>query len=149
MESIKNKKAYFNYFFEETFEAGLVLQGWEVKSMLNRSVNFENAHLYIKNGEIFILNLQINPLITAPHYAESARTRKLLLHKKEIMEMIGKVERKSFALVPVKIYKKKNKFKVEIALARGKKTYDKKEILKARDLNRETNLILKSKNKIS
>lgn len=147
MEAIINKKARFNYTLEETIEAGIQLQGWEVKPILNRKVNLDVSHIYIRDGEIFLMNAQINPDSTTSSWnkAENTRTRKLLLKKKEIMQLIGKVEQKGYTLVPTKIYRTNNKIKVEIALAKGKKAHDKRETIKERDWEREQGKLLKSK----
>ncbi len=149
MEPIINKKAKFNYFLEDSFECGLMLQGWELKPMLKRKVNLDMSHVIIKDGEIFLLNCNITPESTADLFnkPDSTRTRKLLLHKKEIMHLLGKVEQKGYTLVPYKIYKKGSKFKIEICLAKGKKIHDKRDTVKQRDWEREQSSILKRKNK--
>ncbi len=149
MEPIINKKAKFNYFLEDSFECGLMLQGWELKPMLKRKVNLDMSHVIIKDGEIFLLNCNITPESTADLFnkPDSTRTRKLLLHKKEIMHLLGKVEQKGYTLVPHKIYKKGSKFKIEICLAKGKKIHDKRDTVKQRDWEREQSSILKRKNK--
>ncbi len=149
MEAIINKKAKFNYFLEDSFECGIMLQGWELKPMLKRKVNLDMSHVIIKNGEVFLLNCNITPEKTADLFnkPEAARTRKLLLNKKEIMHLIGKVEQKGYTIVPHKIYKKGSKFKIEICLAKGKKTHDKRETVKQRDWEREQSSILKKRNK--
>ncbi len=148
MEPIINKKAKFNYFLEDSFECGLMLQGWELKPMLKRKVNLDMSHVIIKDGEIFLLNCNITPESTADLFnkPDSTRTRKLLLHKKEIMHLLGKVEQKGYTLVPHKIYKKGSKFKIEICLAKGKKIHDKRDTVKQRDWEREQSSILKRKN---
>ncbi len=149
MEPIINKKAKFYYFLEDSFECGLMLQGWELKPMLKRKVNLDMSHVIIKDGEIFLLNCNITPESTADLFnkPDSTRTRKLLLHKKEIMHLLGKVEQKGYTLVPHKIYKKGSKFKIEICLAKGKKIHDKRDTVKQRDWEREQSSILKRKNK--
>ncbi len=149
MEAIINKKAKFNYFLEDSYECGFVLQGWELKPMLKRKVNLDMSHVIIKDGEVFLLNCNITPESTADLFnkPDSTRTRKLLLHKKEIMHLIGKVEQKGYTIVPHKIYKKGAKFKIEICLAKGKKNHDKRETVKQRDWQREQSSILKNKNK--
>ncbi len=149
MEPIINKKAKFNYFLEDSFECGLMLQGWELKPMLKRKVNLDMSHVIIKDGEIFLLNCNITPESTADLFnkPDSTRTRKLLLHKKEIMHLLGKVEQKGYTLAPHKIYKKGSKFKIEICLAKGKKIHDKRDTVKQRDWEREQSSILKRKNK--
>ena len=133
-----NRKAKFNYFFKEFFEAGIVLSGSEVKSLRNGKVNIADAYAYDNRGEMFLVNSHI------PSYKESSyndhnpiRNRKLLLNKKEINKLIGRINREGFTLIPTKIYFKKGKAKIEIAVAKGKKQYDKRQTKKKRDWNRE------------
>lgn len=147
MEPIINKKARFNYHLEETFEAGIMLLGWELKPLLKRKINLDMSHVIIKDGELFLLNANITPEKTADLFSkpDAARTRKLLLHKKEIMQLIGKIEQKGYTLVPTKLYLKRNKFKLEIALAKGKKEHDKRETVKDRDWAREQANIMKKR----
>ncbi len=149
MEAIINKKAHFNFFLEDKYEAGIMLQGWELKPLTKRKISLDGTHVIIKNGEAFLLNANITPEDTTDtlNKAEATRTRKLLLHKKEIMQLIGKTEQKGYTLVVTKIYQKRGKFKVEIALAKGKKDHDKRETIKTRDLDREQRNILKQKSK--
>ena len=139
MEAIVNKKAWFNYHIEDTFEAGVVLHGWELKPILARKVNIDASHVVIRNGEVFLINAQVNPELTVSAFdkAEPTRTRKLLLHKKQIMQLMGKVEQKGYTIVVTKIYAKRNKVKVEIALAKGKNEHDKRHTIKDRDWERE------------
>ena len=133
-----NRKAKFNYFFLEFFEAGLVLKGSEVKSLRDGKANISESYAYDSNGEIFLINSHI------PSYKESSynnhnptRNRKLLLNQREINKLIGRVNREGFTLIPTKLYFKKGKAKVEIAVAKGKKHYDKRQVKKKRDWNRE------------
>ena len=133
-----NRKAKFNYFFLEFFEAGLVLKGSEVKSLRDGKANISESYAYDSNGEIFLINSHI------PSYKESSyndhdpkRNRKLLLNKKEINKLLGRVNREGFTLIPTKLYFKKGKAKVEIAVAKGKKQYDKRHTKKQRDWDRE------------
>ena len=133
-----NRKARFNYFFNEFFEAGLVLKGSEVKSLRDNKVNISESYAYDHNGEIFLVNSHI------PSYKESSyndhepnRNRKLLLNKKEINKLIGRINREGFTLIPTKLYFKKGKAKIEIAVAKGKKQFDKRQTKKQRDWNRE------------
>ena len=132
-----NRKAKFNYFFNEFFEAGIVLKGSEVKSLRDGKANISEAYAIDEQGEIFLLNSHI------PSYKESSynnhnpkRNRKLLLNKREINKLIGKVNREGYTLIPTKLYFKKGKAKVEIAVAKGKKHYDKRQVKKKRDWNR-------------
>lgn len=149
MEAIKNKKAHFKFAVEDTFEAGIVLQGWEVKPILARKVSLENTYVVVKDGELFLLNMQVNPeKNTSMHVGvDGTRTRKLLMKKSQIMHLIGKVEQKGFTIVPTKIYVKNRKVKVEIALAKGKNTHDKRQAVKERDTNRELASIMKNSTK--
>ena len=133
-----NRKARFNYFFYELLEAGIVLQGSEVKSIRNGKINISDSYGVEKNGEIFLINSHI------ASYKESSynnhnprRNRKLLLNKREINKLMGRVNREGFTLIPTKLYFKKGKAKVEIAVAKGKKQYDKRHTKKQRDWDRE------------
>jgi len=133
-----NRKARFNYFFNEFFEAGIVLKGSEVKSLRAGKVNISESYAYDVQGEIFLINSHI------PSYKESSynnhdpkRNRKLLFNKKEINKLMGRINREGFTLIPTKLYFKKGKAKVEIAVAKGKKQYDKRQVKKKRDWNRE------------
>ena len=149
MEAIQNKKARFKFAVEDTYEAGIVLQGWEVKPILARKVSLENTYVVVKDGELFLLNMQVNPeKHTATHVPiEGTRTRKLLMKKSQIMHLIGKVEQKGFTIVPTKIYVKNRKVKVEIALAKGKNEYDKRQTVKNRDTDRELASMMKNSTK--
>jgi len=133
-----NRKAKFNYFFNDFFEAGIALKGSEVKSLRDGKANISEAYAIDEQGEIFLLNSHI------PSYKESSynnhdpkRNRKLLLNKREINKLIGKVNREGYTLIPTKLYFKKGKAKVEIAVAKGKRQYDKRQVKKKRDWNRE------------
>ena len=133
-----NRKASFNYFFSEFFEAGIVLKSSEVKSLRSGKVNISDSYAYENSGELFLINSHI------PSYKESSynnhnptRNRKLLLNKKEINKLIGRVNREGFTLIPTKLYFKKGKAKIEIAVAKGKREYDKRQVKKKRDWNRE------------
>ena len=133
-----NRKAKFNYFFNEFFEAGIALKGSEVKSLRDGKANISEAYAIDEQGEIFLLNSHI------PSYKESSynnhdpkRNRKLLLNKREIDKLIGKVNREGYTLIPTKLYFKKGKAKVEIAVAKGKRQYDKRQVKKKSDWNRE------------
>lgn len=135
----QNRKAFYDYFIEETFEAGIMLTGTEVKSLRAGKANLKDSYARIKDGEIFLLNTHISPYNQADGFKqhEPERTRKLLLHKKEIMKLLGKTREKGYTLVPTKIYFKDGKAKVEIGLARGKTSYDKRDSIKTRDVKRE------------
>lgn len=135
----ENKKAVFNYEIIERLEAGISLLGSEVKSIREGRVSLKESWADIKDGEVFLLNCHISPYEPANRFNhEPMRPRKLLLHRQEIKRLTGKIKEKGLTLVPTKIYfNEKGKIKVELALARGKKAYEKKEVLKARDLERE------------
>jgi SsrA-binding protein len=134
----KNRKAWHNYHIEDEFEAGMVLKGTEVKSLRLGRVNLKDAYARIKNGEVFVYQMHISPYPFA-HYDnhDPLRPRKLLLHKREIKRLYGKVNEKGSALVPLKIYFKKGKIKISLALGTGKRKYDKREAIRRRDEQRE------------
>ncbi len=142
-----NKKAAFNYFFEERFEAGIVLEGWEVKSLREGKVQLTDGYVVVRNGELFIIGLQINPLRTpSTHISPNKqRTKKLLMHKEEIKRLIGKVEQKGYTLVPINLHWKNGKVKCEIALAKGKAEHDKRDTIKDREGKREVERAMKSR----
>ena len=133
-----NRKAQFNYFFDEIFEAGIVLKGSEVKSIRKGKVNISDSYAIDKNGEIVLINSHISSYKKSSYYDHNpTNERKLLLNKKEINKLIGKMQAEGFTLVPTKMYFKKGKAKIEIAVAKGKKQYDKRETKKNRDWNRD------------
>ncbi|KTC65711.1 SsrA-binding protein (plasmid) [Legionella adelaidensis] len=140
-----NKKARFEYFIEEEFEAGVVLEGWEVKSLRAGKINLSDSHVLIKKGEAWLLGAQIVPLPTASTHIhpDPTRTRKLLLNRKEINKLIGSVERQGYTVIPLNLYWKKNKIKAKIALAKGKKEHDKRDTIKERDWQRDKARIMK------
>ena len=140
-----NKKAVFNYAIEERYEAGMVLQGWEVKALRDGKVQLTDGYVVIKNGELFIIGCQINPLKTASTHVspDAVRTRKLLLHKEEIRRLIGKVEQKGSTLVPLNLHWKGGNVKCEIALAKGKGEHDKRNTIRDREGKREVERIMK------
>lgn len=140
-----NKKAKFDYFLGDRFEAGLALEGWEVKSLRAGKAQITDAHVILKGGEAFLLGGQIVPLLQASTHVhpDQTRTRKLLLHRNEIATLIGAVERKGFTIVPVALYWKNGFAKLEIALAQGKKAHDKRETIKDRDWARDKQRILR------
>ncbi|OGV29493.1 MAG: SsrA-binding protein [Legionellales bacterium RIFCSPHIGHO2_12_FULL_35_11] len=142
---IVNKKARFEYFIEEEFEAGLVLEGWEIKSLRAARVNLTDSHVIIKRSEAYLLGAQIQPLATTATHtnADPIRTRKLLLNRKELNKLIGSVERQGFTLIPISLYWKRNKIKMRLALARGKKEHDKRDTIKERDWQRDRSRIMK------
>jgi len=142
-----NKKAKFEYELEERFEAGLVLEGWEVKALRDKHIQLSESYVLLKNGEAYIIGMHISPLNTVSTHItpDPTRTRKLLLHKRELSKLIGSVDRKGFTLVPTALYWKRGKVKIEIALAKGKKTHDKRATEKKRDWAREKEKIMKSR----
>ncbi|MEO8802634.1 MAG: SsrA-binding protein SmpB [Rudaea sp.] len=145
-----NKRARHEYHIDERFEAGLSLQGWEVKSLRAGRINFGDSYATVKNGELFLFGASIPPLISASTHviADDRRTRKLLLHRAEIDKLIGAVERKGYTVVPTAMYWKHNRVKVEIGLAKGKQDHDKRAAEKERDWNREKQQTMRSKNKL-
>jgi len=140
-----NKRARHDYFIEDTFEAGMVLQGWEVKSMRAGKAQISESYVFIKDGEVWLSGCVIAPLLsTCTHIIpDSVRIRKLLLNRSEISKLIGAVDRKGYTLVALALYWKKGRAKLEIGLAKGKKDHDKRATLKDRDWKREKARILK------
>ncbi|MEN9478161.1 MAG: hypothetical protein RLZZ300_2302 [Pseudomonadota bacterium] len=141
-----NKKAFHDYFVEEKYEAGIVLEGWEVKAIRAGRMNIKESYVIIKGGELFLIGMHISPLTTASTHNkhDPTRTRKLLLHGREISKLIGKVERAGYALVPLDLHFLRGRIKLEIGLAKGKKQHDKRESEKERDWVREKSRIMKS-----
>jgi SsrA-binding protein len=141
----KNKKAYFNYELLESFEAGISLFGSEVKSIREGRISLKESYAEVKDGEVFLLHCHISPYEAANRFNhEPRRERKLLLHKQEIKRLTGKIKEKGLTLVPTKVLiNAKGKVKVEISLAKGKRTYQKKEVIKERDIQREVRTELK------
>jgi SsrA-binding protein len=144
-----NKKAAYNYFFEEKFEAGMVLQGWEVKALREGKVQLTDGYVVIKDGELYVIGCQINPLKTASTHVnpDSVRTKKLLMKKEEIRRLIGKVEQKGYTLVPLNLHWKAGKVKCEIALAKGKAEHDKRDTIKDREGKREVERAMKQRSR--
>jgi SsrA-binding protein len=146
MSIIQNKKARFDYFVEETYEAGMVLEGWEVKAIREGRAQIKESHVIIRNGEIYLLNSHISPLLSASSHVkpDPTRTRKLLLKGPEINRLIGKVEQRGYSLVPLDFHYKNGRVKCEIALAKGKKQHDKRDTLKDKDWDREKDRLMKT-----
>ncbi|HEX5388223.1 SsrA-binding protein SmpB [Hydrogenophaga defluvii] len=144
-----NKKAVFNYAIEERFEAGMVLHGWEVKALREGKVQLTDGYVLIRDGELFLIGCQINPLRTTSTHvsADAARTKKLLLHKAEISRLVGKVEQKGYALVPLNLHWKNGKVKCDIGLGRGKGEHDKRDTIKDREGKREVERAMKVHNR--
>ena len=149
MSIIQNKKAFHDYFIEDKYEAGIVLEGWEVKAIRDNRVNIKEAYVIIQKGEIFLLGCHITPMGNASTHInpDNIRTRKLLLNNDEIVKLIGKVERSGFTLVPIDMHFSKGRIKCEIGLAKGKKQYDKRQSEKEKDWKREKQQILSTANK--
>jgi len=143
---VTNRQAYRDYFIFETFEAGIELKGSEIKSLRQTRANIKDGFAKVENGEIFLYNLHISPYEFARREEiDAKRTRKLLLRKNQIAYIAVKIKEKGMSAVPLKVYFKKSLAKVEIALAKGKKFYDKREALKAKEANREIDRVLKNK----
>lgn len=149
MSIAQNKKAFHDYFIEEKHEAGIVLEGWEVKAIRAGHVNLKEAYVVIQRGEIYLIGCHITPLGSASTHIrpDATRTRKLLLHSEEIAKLIGKVERAGYTLVPLDMHYVRGRIKVQIGLAKGKKQYDKREAEKERDWQRERGRIMRAHNK--
>jgi len=142
-----NKKAAYNYFFEERFEAGMVLEGWEIKSLREGKVQLTDGYVVIREGELFLIGCQINPLGSASTHVrpEAQRTKKLLLAKQEIRRLVGKTEQKGYTLVPLNLHWKAGRIKCEVALAKGKAEHDKRDTIKEREGKREVERAMKSR----
>lgn len=140
-----NRKAHFEYFIEDRFEAGLVLEGWEVKSLRAGRVQLDQSYVIIQHGAAWLFGCLITPLQTASTHIEPdpTRTRKLLLNQRELNKLIGSVERKGYTIVPLNLYWKNNRVKLEIGLAKGKKLHDKRATEKDRDWDRQKQRLLK------
>ena len=149
MSITENRKSRHDYFIEEKYEAGLMLHGWEVKAIRAGRVQLKEAYVVIKNGEVFLIGAHISALPTASTHIhpDATRTRKLLLHAEEISRLIGKVERAGYTLIPLDLHFKKSRIKLEIGLAKGKKTHDKRETIKERDTQREIQRAMRSHNR--
>ncbi len=149
MSIAQNKKAYFDYFIEDKYEAGIVLEGWEVIAIRDHRINIKEAYVVIMRGEIFLIGCHITPLGMASTHVrpDAIRTRKLLLHNEEIAKLIGKVERAGYTLVPLDMHYKGGRIKVEIGLGKGKKQHDKRDTIKERDWDRDKARIMRAHNK--
>jgi len=141
----ENRKARFDYFIEDRYEAGLALAGWEVKAMRAGRAQLKEAYVYLRGGEAFLIGAHISPLPTTSTHvpADPVRTRKLLLHRSELQHLIGAVERRGYTLIPLELHWKNGRAKIEIGLAKGKKQHDKRATEKARDWQREKARILR------
>jgi SsrA-binding protein len=143
----RNRKALHDYFIEERFEAGVALEGWEVKSLRAGRVQLDQGYIFLKNGEAFLFGALITPLQTASTHIhpDPQRTRKLLLKKRELSKLIGNVERKGYTLMPLSLYWKDNRVKLEVGLAKGKQLHDKRASEKEKDWAREKQRLLKKR----
>lgn len=139
MTIIDNKKAFFDYFIEERYEAGIVLDGWEVKAIRAGRAQLKEAYVVVRDAELYLFGAHISPLATASTHVKSdpTRSRKLLLKAEEIRRLIGKVERAGYTLVPLDLHYTRGRIKCEVGLAKGKKLYDKRDVEKKRDWERE------------
>jgi SsrA-binding protein len=147
MSIAENRRAHFDYLIEERFEAGIVLQGWEIKAVRAGQVQLTDGYVVIRDGELYLIGCRIDALRSASTHVnpEADRTRKLLMHKDEIRRLIGKVEQKGFTLVPLNLHYKGGRVKADIALAKGKAQHDKRETEKKRDWEREKGRLMRHK----
>ncbi|WP_290871887.1 SsrA-binding protein SmpB [Aquabacterium sp.] len=147
MSIAENRKAHFNYHIEERFEAGVVLEGWEVKAIRDGQVQLTDGHVVIKNGELFLIGLRINALRSASTHVkpDADRTKKLLMKRAEIRRLIGKTEQKGYTIVPLNLHFKGSYVKADIALAKGKAEHDKRNTIKDRDWEREQGRLMRHK----
>ncbi|MBW4050591.1 MAG: SsrA-binding protein SmpB [Proteobacteria bacterium] len=141
----ENRRARFDYFIEERYEAGLALQGWEVKAMRAGRAQLTEAYVYLRGSEAFLIGAHISPLPTTSSHviADPVRTRKLLLHRSQLSGLLGAVERKGYTLVPLELYWKDGRAKIEVGLAKGKKQHDKRAVEKDRDWQRDKARLLR------
>ncbi len=147
MSIVQNKKAFHDYFIEEKYETGMILEGWEVKAIREGRVQLKEAYVIIRSGELFLIGCHISPLKTASTHInpDPTRTRKLLLHAEQIKRLIGKVERAGYTLVPLDMHYKTGRIKLEIGLAKGKKQHDKRETEKQKEWERTKQRLLRAK----
>ncbi len=143
----ENRRARYEYHIEETYEAGIVLEGWEVKAARAGQVQLTDGYVHVRNGELFIIGCRIQALRTASTHVNpmAERTRKLLMHKDEIKRLVGKIEQKGFTLVPLNLHYKGSRVKVDVALAKGKAQHDKRDTEKKRDWEREKGRLMRHK----
>ncbi len=147
MSIAENRRARFEYHIEEEYEAGIVLEGWEVKAIREGQVQLPDGYVLVKDGELFLIGCRINPLRTASTHVNplADRTRKLLMKKEQIRRLVGKVEQRGFTIVPLNLHYKGGRVKVDIALAKGKAQHDKRETEKKRDWEREKGRLMRHK----
>jgi len=146
MSIVDNRKAFHDYFIEEKYEAGLVLEGWEVKAIRAGRVQLKEAYVVLRNGAVWLIGCHISPLTTASTHVkpDPTRSRKLLLHAEEVKKLIGKVERAGYTLVPLNLHYSKGRIKLEVGLGKGKKQYDKRATEKDRDWQREKQRLVRN-----
>jgi SsrA-binding protein len=147
MSIVDNRKAYHDYFIEEKFEAGLSLEGWEVKAIRAGRAQLKEAYVVVKDGQIMLIGAHITPLATASTHVhpDPTRTRKLLLHKSEISRLVGQAERAGYTLVPLNLHYSKGRVKLDVGLAKGKKQYDKRATIKEREWAREQQRLIRNR----
>ncbi|MCB5363099.1 SsrA-binding protein SmpB [Pusillimonas sp. CC-YST705] len=145
MSIVDNRRATHDYFIEDRYEAGVVLEGWEVKAIRAGHVQIKESYIIVRDGAIWVVGMHISPLPTASTHIspESTRTRKLLLHKEEINKLIGKVEQRGYTLVPLNLHYKNGRIKMDFGLGRGKKLHDKRDTSRDKDWQREKERLLK------
>ncbi|MEI2418304.1 SsrA-binding protein SmpB [Orrella sp. JC864] len=145
MSIIENRKAFHDYFIEDRYEAGLVLQGWEVKAIREKRVQLKESYVIVRDGELWIMGMHVSPLPTASTHIhpDAVRTRKLLLRAEEISKLIGKVEQRGYTLIPIDLHYKNGRVKLQFGLARGKKLHDKRDTQREKDWQREHARIMK------
>lgn len=148
MSIVQNRKAFHDYFIEQRLEAGIALEGWEVKAIRAGRVQLQDAYVIVSNSEIFLIGCNISPLVsTSTHFVpDLTRTRKLLLHAEQISRLIGAVEQSGYTLVPLDLHYKDGRIKLEIGLAKGKRQFDKRQAEKEKDWRREQQRLLRAKN---
>jgi len=147
MSIVENRKAFHDYFIEERFEAGIALEGWEVKAIRGGRANLKEAYVIVKNGGLALIGAHISPLTTASTHVhpDPTRTRRLLMHREEINRLIGKVERAGYTLTPIDLHYTKGRVKLAIGLAKGKKQHDKRATIKEREWTREQQRVLRGR----
>ncbi|GIK87775.1 MAG: ssrA-binding protein [Betaproteobacteria bacterium] len=147
MSIVENRKAWHDYFIEERFEAGLSLEGWEVKAIRAGRANLKESYVVVKDGRIVLLGAHVSPLATASTHVkpDPTRTRTLLMHREEIARLVGKVERAGYTLVPLDLHYRNGRIKLEVGLAKGKKQYDKRAAIREREWNREQQRLVRSR----
>ena len=147
MSIVQNKKAFHDYFIEERYEAGIALEGWEVKAIRDGKVQIKEAYVVVRDEQVWLMGAHVTPLITASTHIQPdpTRSRRLLLHAEEIKRLIGKTERAGYTLVPLDLHYKGGRIKIEVGLARGKKQHDKRETEKQREWEREKQRLMRAK----